>query len=182
MFFKNCVFSSKFGELLPISIDPFCFSIDRNFFKFDRESLCLFWSIEADFRSIETRETGFLKRQIGLFKVTFSNSFSTFLSLRVGSRLHHQFFCRFPSRFLQGFCPWRPVSPFCSSFSILFLDFMHFSCIIMGIFGTFKILRFLMIQTYFGGIDQWVFVLWCYNDVPYSLIWSILWFLKNWKF
>ena len=69
-------------------------------FKFDSESLCLFRSIEADFRSIETRETGFLKRQIGLFKVTFSNSFSTFLSLRVGCRLHHQFFVIF----LQDFC------------------------------------------------------------------------------
>ena len=31
MFFKNCVFSSKFGEPLPISINPFCFSIDRKF-------------------------------------------------------------------------------------------------------------------------------------------------------
>ena len=58
---------------------------------------------------------------------------------------------------------------------------MHFSCIIMGIFGTFIILGFLMIRTYFCEIDQWVFVLWCYNDVPYSLIWSILWFFEKLK-
>ena len=123
-------------------------------FKFKRGSLCLFRPIEDDFRPIETRESAFLKRQIW----TFSKFFSSF-SLRVGSRLHHSNFCRFPSRFLQGFCPWRPVSPFCPSFSSLFLVFMHFSCINIGIFGTFIILGFLMIRTYSCEIDQWVFVL-----------------------
>ena len=119
LFFKNCVFPEKYGEPLPNSIVPFCFSTDRNF-KFKRGSLCLFRPIEDDFRPIETRESAFLKRQIW----TFSKFFSSF-SLRVGSRLHHSNFCRFPSRFFQGFCPWRPVSPFCPSFSSLFLVFMH---------------------------------------------------------
>ena len=116
----------------------------------------------------------FKKDRFGLFQRYFSNSSFLFsLSvLALGSTI----------QFLQGFCPWRPVSPFCPSFSSLFLYFMHFSCIIMGIFGTFIILGFLMIRTYSCEINQWVFVLWCYNDVPYSLIWSILWFLKNWKF
>ena len=41
MFFKNCVFSSKFGEPLPISIDPFCFLIDRKFLNLiEKASVC----------------------------------------------------------------------------------------------------------------------------------------------
>ena len=31
LFFKNCVFPQKYGEPLPDSIGPFCFSTDRNF-------------------------------------------------------------------------------------------------------------------------------------------------------
>ena len=51
--FQKIVFFLKFSEPLPISIDPFCFSINRKFLKNVRESLCLFRLIETVFRSIE---------------------------------------------------------------------------------------------------------------------------------
>ena len=79
--FSKTVFFLKFGEPLPISIYPFCFSIDRKFLIFLRESLCLF-------QSIETRETCFLKSQIGLFRGTFSKSFSNFPLSPTWLRLH----------------------------------------------------------------------------------------------
>ena len=34
LFFKNCVFPQKYGEPLPDSIGPFCFSTDQDFLKF----------------------------------------------------------------------------------------------------------------------------------------------------
>ena len=135
------------------------------------------------FRSIDRNSWNmFFKRSDCLFqKVLFQKNFNL-PSLSDLAKAPPSSFCRFPPRFLQGFCLWRPVSLFCPSFCILFHDFMHFSCIIMGIFGTFNLLGFLMIQTCFCEIDQWVFVLGCYYHVSCRLIWSILWFLKNWKF
>ena len=145
VFSKNCVFPqiwcvsayfdwSKIFNFL--KREPLSVSIDRNS-----------WNIF------------FLESQIGLFKGTFSKSFSKLSSLSDLAKAPPTIFCRFPPRFLQGFCPWRPVSLFCPFFCILFVVFMHFSCIVVGIFGTFSILGFFMIQTCFGEIDQWVFVL-----------------------
>ena len=148
-FFKKLCFFLKFSEPLPISIDPFCFSIDRKLFKNVRESLCLFRSIEAVFRSIETRETCFLKGQNVFFKRCFFKKKFNLSSLSDLAKAPPKIFCRFPPEFLQGFCLPRPVSPFCPSFCVLFHDFMHFSCFALGIFGTFHILGLLMIETFF---------------------------------
>ena len=201
--FKLCFL--KFGEPLPISIDPFCFSINQNFLNlierasvcfdrskqiFDRSNLfqivflvSLSVSIDRGYFSIDRNlwNMFFKKVRLSFSKGLFQKFFNFSLSL-LWLKAPPSIFCHFPPWFLQGFCPWRPVSLFCPFFCILFHIFMHFSCILVGIFCTFKILGFLMIRTYFGEIDQWFFVLWCYNDDSYNLIWSILWFLRNWKF
>ena len=131
----------------------------------------MFQSIGAIFRSIETRKTCFFfKRSECLFQKVLFQKISTFSLSLTWLRLHQRFFVVFFREFLQGFCPSRPVSLFCPSYCILFHVFMHFSCIVLRIFGTFYILGFLMIQTCFGKIDQWVFVLGCYNHDSCSLI------------
>ena len=93
-------------------------------FNYVRESLCLFRSIETVFRSIETRKTCFFKRSECLFQKVLFQKFSTF-SLSDLAKAPPKIFCRFLPRFLQGFCPSRPVSLFCPSLCILFHDFMH---------------------------------------------------------
>ena len=200
MFFKKkkTVFFLKFSEPLPISIDPFCFSIDWKFLNLiERDSVCfdqsnsfqivliesLSVSIDQDCsQSIETRKTCFLKRSSCLFQRDFFKKFFNFSSLSDSAKAPPKIFCCFSSEFLQGFFLSKLVSPFCPSFCILFHVFMHFSCTELGIFGTFNIVGFLRIQTFSGEIDQWVFVLGCYIDDSCRLIWSILWFLKNLKF
>ena len=111
-FFQKTVFFLKFSEPLPISIEPFYFSINQNFFKYVWESLWLFRSIETDFRSIELFSICFVKvsvcfdrsrmffdrsklvnhvffkSQIGLFQCHFFKPFQTFLSLSDLARLH----------------------------------------------------------------------------------------------
>ena len=141
MFFKNCVFFLKFGEPLPILIDPFCFSIDRKFLNlierasvcFDRSNLfqivfikSLSVSIDRGCFSIDRNSWNlFFKRSDCLFsKGSFSKLFNLF-SLSDLAKDPPSIFCHFPPSFLQGFCPWRPVSLFCPSFCILFHVFMH---------------------------------------------------------
>ena len=105
---SKCLFQKlcflKFGEPLPISIDPFCFSINRKFLKmletasvcfyrsnlifdrsnsfakcFDRVSICFDRSRLFFDQSKLVKQFFFLKKShIGLFKGTFSKSFSTF--------------------------------------------------------------------------------------------------------
>lgn len=123
-FSKTVFFSSKFGKPLPNSIDPFCFSIDRKFLNlierasvcfdrsklfFDRSNLFQIVFIESLSVSIDwgcfsidrnSWNMFFKKVRLSFSKGLFFKSFSTFLSLRVGYRLHHQFFVVF----LQDFC------------------------------------------------------------------------------
>ena len=80
-------------------------------------SLCLF-------RSIETHESGFSKNQIWLIQNTFSKTFQTFFSLRLG-KAPQRFFCRFPPNFLQSFSLSKPICLFYPSFCSVFLIFMH---------------------------------------------------------
>ena len=108
VFFQKNVFFLKFDEPLLISIDPFYFSIDRNFLNmlekayvcfdrskliFDRSNLfqivfieSLSVSIDQGCFSIDQNSWNmfFLKGQIVFFKVTFSKVFQPFLSLRLG--------------------------------------------------------------------------------------------------
>ena len=80
LFFQNSDFSG-------ISTDRGCFSINRNWFKKILVSLCLFRSIKADFRSIENRESGFLKTEFDLFKFTFQKLFKLFSLSLIWTRL-----------------------------------------------------------------------------------------------
>ena len=75
----------KFSEPLPGSIDRTCFSINQTlYFRFFKTVLWLFQNI--------------------IFKKFFN-----FSSLSDLARNLYNFFCRFPSKFLQGFPPSRPV-------------------------------------------------------------------------
>ena len=154
MFFQKTVFFLKFGEPLPISIDPFCFLIDQKFLNmfmrvfvcFDRSNLfkivyinlCLFRSIEAIFRSIETRETCFLKGQIVFFKRTFSKSFSTFLSLSDLAKAPPLIFCCFPPKIFARFLSLKAgksLLPFLLHFISCFHAFFMHCC---GYFWHFQ--------------------------------------------
>ena len=121
----------------------------------------------------------FLKKdRFGLFQRYFSNSSFLFSlsALALGSTI------QFLSFSFKIFARLLSLEAGKSLFPLFFKFISWFHAFFMGIFRTFIILGFLMIWTYSCEIDQWVFVLWCYNDVLYSLIWLILWFLKNWKF
>ena len=84
------------------SINPIYFSINRNSFKIFKRSLCLFRSIETDFRSIENHESGFLKSEFDLFKLTFQKVCQTSLSPN-WTRLAHKFFVLFLCIFCKVF-------------------------------------------------------------------------------
>ena len=103
--FSKTVFFLKFSEPLPVSIDPFYFSINRNFFKIVLTSLCLFRSIETVFRSIETRESVFFKNSDLTCSNYFFKTFSTFLSLSDLARLHWDFLSFSANLFARFFSP-----------------------------------------------------------------------------
>ena len=126
----------------------------------------MFQSIEAVFRSIETRETCFLKKSDWTFQRHLFKKFFKLSSLSNLAKAPPTFFCRFPLRFLQGFCLPRSVSPFALPFAFYFMISCIFRAYSLGIFGTFHILELLMIQTFFGEIDHWVFVLGSYINDP----------------
>ena len=110
-FFQKTVFFLKFSEPLPISIDPFYFSINRKFLNmFERASDCfdrskLFFdqsnffqivllkplsvSIDQGWFSIDRNSwIMFFKSHIRLFQRHFFKTFQTFLSLSDLARLH----------------------------------------------------------------------------------------------
>ena len=93
-------------------------------------SFCLVRLIELVFRSIEHRESGFLKMDLNFFKSNFFKSFFQVFSLSLWFRLGSTSdFCRFWSFLLQGFSLQTPVRPFYPSFYFYFLIsciFMHF--------------------------------------------------------
>ena len=145
-------------------------------------SLRLVWLIEPVFRSIEDHESSFLKTVFWLIQTTFSNLFQTFLSLSPTWQGSTKIFCRFLSKFLQGFPPSRPVRPFYPSLFVLFSWFHAFFHAFRGYFRTSLFLRFFMIQGLFSEIDHWVLLGYCYIQVCCWLIWSIWGYMKNWKF
>ena len=125
-----------------------------------------------------TRESSFLKSRIRLFQRHFSNSSLLFSlsALALGSTIQ---FLSFSIKIFARFLSLEAGK----SFLPFFFKFISWFHALSWVFSALSnILGFLMIRSYSCEIDQWVFVLWCYNDVPYSLIWSILWLLKNWKF
>ena len=105
-------------------------------------SLCLVRLIEPVFRSIEHRDSSFLKKTMfWLIQTLFQNFFNFSLSLRLG-KAPLKIFCRFSLKFLQGFSLIRPVRPLYPSFCFYFHDFMHNLMHFKGIFGTFQIWDF----------------------------------------
>ena len=172
--FSKTVFFLKFSEPLPISIDPFYFSINRNFLnKFEGASDCfdrlklifdrsnifkivllksLSVSIDRSCFSIDQNSwiKFFLKLRLDCFKLTFSN-FP--LSLRLG-KASLRIFCRFRPNILQGFCLPRPIRPLYLSFCIYFHVFMHKLMHLKGIFRTFHYWDFFWINPLFSKIDH----------------------------
>ena len=141
-FFKTCVFFKNMVSLCLIRSIQFVFwpiEILKIFKIWERESLSVSTG-RGWFLTDRNSYIRFFKKLNWTFSKSLFKLFQAFLSLRVGSRLHHSSFCHFPSNFLQGFCPWKPISPFCPSFSSFVLFFMHFSCILMAIFGIFKLI------------------------------------------
>ena len=136
-----------------------CYFQKLCFFLKNFVSLCLLRLIQFVFRSIETRESGFLKIRFDLFKLTFKKGFSNFSLSPNWTRLTNKFFCRFPPKFLHGFPLSKLVSLLCLSFCILFHGFMHFFHEIHWVFSELFKLGFLMIQAIFSKFDHWVLFL-----------------------
>ena len=152
IFLKSCFFQNfDWSNLI--------FDQSKSFWKIS-VSLCLVRLIELVFRSIEHRESRFLKNSVLLIQNTFSNFFQTFLSLSLSDLV-------------------RPLYPF---FCFYFHDFMHKLMHFNGIFGTFQIWSFCWINHLFPEIDHWVLLVYCYiHDLCWK-IWSIWDFVRNWKF
>ena len=151
-------FSMLWGEVASNSVDfqklIFFYNFDRSSLFFDQlklrlkisMSLCLVRLIEPVFRSIEHRESSFLKKlRFDLFIYFFKLSS---LSLRLG-KAPLRIFCRFQPNFLQGFSLPRPVRPLYPSFCFYFHDFMHKLMHFNGIFETFHIWDFCWINPLF---------------------------------
>ena len=105
----------NFGQSLSISIDAWLILDQSKHFR----------SIEPNFWLIENHIESFLKHLILTCSNIFSKSFQT-LSLSIRSvKGRIKIFCRFPSFFLQGSSPLRPVRHFYPSFCI----YLHVPCI-----------------------------------------------------
>ena len=95
-------------------------------------SLCLVRLIEPIFRSIEHRESSFLKNSV----LTCSTIFSKLFSLSPTRQGSTEIFCHFPPKFLQSFSLPKPVCIFYPSFCIVFLIFMH-NLMVFGYFSNY---------------------------------------------
>ena len=144
-------------------------------------SLCLVRLIEPVFRSIEDRESNFLKTVFWLIQPTFSKLFQPFLSLSDLARLHRRFFVVFDLIFARFFSH-KAGKTFIPLLLFLFSCFHALFHAFKGYFQTFLNLGFLLIQYYFSEIDHWVLLVYCYIHDCCWLIWSIWGFMKNWKF
>ena len=202
--FKTCVLEKYFISYLCILF--LIFNALRSFFKnwfifFKNfvflefrliQSVC--WSIEIAFKilseplyvsklifdQLKIVNKLFLKLDLNLFNSPFSKVFKLF-SLQFG-QAPSSIFYHFRPNFLQIFPLPRPVFPLHPFFFHLFSVLYAFFHALKGYFRTMHKLGFLTFQAEFCEIDHWVFVLGCYNHDPCGLIWSILWFLRNWKF
>ena len=98
-------------------------------------SFCLFWSIETDFRSIENCKWVFLKVRSWHVQSIFFKKFSKLSSLSPTQQGSTAIFCRFPSKFLQGFSLHKLVCPLYLFFFTYFLFYMYFFMHWRAIFG-----------------------------------------------
>ena len=156
----------------------FCWFLKIHFFyNFDRSSLffnqsklrlkismclCLFRLIEIVFRSIEYRESGFLKNGSWLFQKHFFKSFLSFFSLSLIRTWLHIRFLSFLIIFFARFLSPNTGKTLLPFFLFLFSHFMHFHAFLIWGFWTYTYLGFLMIKAIFSEIDHWVLFLWCF--------------------
>ena len=115
----------NFSESLSVSIDQYCFSINRI-------SWIRFFKIQCLTRS----------------KHFFKKNFNFSLSLRLGKAKSSNF-CHFPPNLLQVFPLPKPVSPFYPFFCILFHVCMHKFMHFFEIFGLCINWDFCLIKPYF---------------------------------
>ena len=108
-------------------------------------SLCLVRLIELVFRSIEDRESSFLKIVFLTDSTYFFKTFSTFLSLPDLARLHRRFFVVFNLIFARFFSH-KAGKTFIPLLLFLFSCFHALFHAFKGYFRTFLNLGFLLIQ------------------------------------
>ena len=155
---------------LKIFSEPLFISINRNWFSINRKLWISFFFFFF-FNRILTYSTQLFQKFSKFSLYLFPTQTSSIIN----------FFVVFDQIFCKVFLSQGRYVHFTLSFSFFFSLSCIFSCI-EGLFLDLAYLGFLMIQTLFYEIDHWVFVLGCYKHDPYDLIWSILWFLRNWKF
>ena len=167
IFFKNSVFP-KFQLIEPV------FRSIEIVLKNNGESLSILINRKSWVR--------FLKIKIWLVQITFSKHFQTPFSLSDSNKHNPLFFwVIFDQIFCKVFLSQGRYVCYTISFSFIF----SFSCIFSCIEGLFSDLAYFEVfddLNLIFEIDHWVFVLGCYKHDPCGLIWSILWFLRNWKF
>ena len=109
--------------------------------------------------------------------IFFKSFFQTFLSLRLG-KAAQSLILSFSTSIFARFFSLKASKTILSLLLFLFSCFHAFK----GYFRTYLNLGFLLIQGYFSKIDHWVLLVYCYIHDCCWLIWSILGFMKNWKF
>ena len=125
MYFQKSGYFSKKMFFQIFNWSNLFFNQSKSFLKF-LVSLCLVRLIKPVFRSIEHRESSFLKTQFWLVQTSFQNFSKLFLSLSLQlGKAPQRFFCRFPPKCLQSFSLPKLVCLFYPSFCIVFLIFMH---------------------------------------------------------
>ena len=102
VYFKT-VFFLKFSESLPISIDPFCFSIDRKFLNMFERASVYFERAKLFFDRSKLVKHVFLKVRLDFSKALFQKRFSIFPLSPTWLRLHHRFFVVFLPVFCKVF-------------------------------------------------------------------------------
>ena len=139
---KNSVENDKKSSVQPCQVEEREKSLKKFLKKYLNQSKYFFkktWNTIFDWSNLffdqpKIMNPVFLKTVFLTNSTYFFKTFSTFsLSLSPTWQGSTKIFCRFLSKFLQGFPPSRPVRPFYPSFCSYFRVFMH----LKGIFGPF---------------------------------------------
>ena len=142
-------------------------------------SFCLVRLIELVFRSIEHRESGFLKMDLNFFK---SNFFKSFFKFSLSHRFRLGSTSVFLSFFIFSFTRFLSLNCDKTLLPLPFVFIFTFHAFLIWEFQTMHKLGVLMIQAKSCVIDHWVLLLYCYiHDLCWK-IWSIWRFVKNQNF
>ena len=176
--FKNQVIFSKkmFFQIfdwsnLFFNQSKFCLKICVSFY--------LVRLIEPVFRSIEHRESGFLKMDFNFFK---SNFFKSFFKFSLSPRFRLGSTSMFLSFLIFSFTRFLSPNTGKTLLPLPFVFIFTFHAFLIWEFRTMHKLGVLMIQAKSCVIDHWVLLLYCYiHDLCWK-IWSIWRFVKNQNF